>query len=168
MVVSDDLVVRRADVSDVPSVCEFGERHIRPHYAPLIGARAADAQVVTWWNADRITSAASAGLLLLAETQGRVVAVAQHGRNGVDDVIYKLYVDPGYRGRGLGPRMIAAVLEALPPDARRICVEHFAGNVRAAAFYEREGFVVERVEPSGTGAPELDVVWRTRNLDGEP
>lgn len=39
-------------------------------------------------------------------------------------------------------------------------------NVRAGAFYEREGFTVERVEPSVAGDPALDVVWRTRPLTG--
>ena len=34
----------------------------------------------------------------------------------------------------------------------------------ALHFYEREGFVVERVERSGTSAA-LDVVWRVRELE---
>ena len=60
-------------------ICAFGERHIRPHYTPLIGAEATDAQVRHWWNGTAI---------------------------------------------------------------------------------EREGFPVDRIEPSPTGDPGLGVVWR--------
>ncbi|NJC23460.1 hypothetical protein BJ994_002536 [Arthrobacter pigmenti] len=38
-------------------------------------------------------------------------------------------------------------------------------NERAGAFYEREGFTVQRVEPSPTEDPALGVVWRSRSLD---
>ncbi|WP_246123415.1 GNAT family N-acetyltransferase [Cellulomonas terrae] len=147
-------------------ICAFGDAHIRPHYAPLIGDEAADAQVRDWWSPTQIGAAVSAGLVVVAESGHRVVGVAQRGRHGADHVIYKLYVDPGFRSEGLGPRLIDALIEQLPSDASRVCVEHFAGNVRAGAFYEREGFTVERVEPSVAGDPALDVVWRTRPLAG--
>jgi hypothetical protein len=38
-------VVRDAEHGDVAAICRFGEAHTRPHYAPLIGAEAADEQV---------------------------------------------------------------------------------------------------------------------------
>jgi len=37
-------------------------------------------------------------------------------------------------------------------------------NERAGAFYEREGFTVQRIEPGHTGNPALGVVWRARHL----
>lgn len=46
----------------------------------------------------------------------------------------------------------------------RLRIEHFAANERAGAFYEREGFTVERIEPSPTGDPALAQVWRARPL----
>ena len=159
-------VIRSAEPSDVRAVCEFGETHVRPHYAPLIGEHAADAQVARWWNAEQIGAAVSAGLIVVAEAADGVVGVAQLGRAGVDHVIYKLYVDPRHRSHGLGPRLIEALVRRLPPDATRLCVEHFAGNERASAFYEREGFTVERVDPSPVDDPALDVVWRVRALPG--
>lgn len=163
-VAADDLVVRTAEAGDVAQVCAFGEAHIRPHYTPLIGAEAADEQVARWWRPEQILPAAVQGRIVVATAADRVVGVAQHGRDGEDAVLYKLYVDPRRRGHGLGPRLVAAVEDSLPPDVRRLCVEHFAGNVRAAAFYEREGFAVERVEPSATGSRALDVVWRARPI----
>ena len=81
---------------------------------------------------------------------------------GADHVIYKLYVDPAHRGRRVGPRLLQALIAQLPEDAERVFLEHFAANQRAGAFYEREGFVVDRVEPAPD--PALAVVWRVRDL----
>ena len=155
-------VVRVAGPDDVAAICAFGEAHIRPHYEPLIGAEAADEQVRTWWNEAAISGAVARGVVVVAETGGQVVGVGQRGRSGSDHVVYKLYVHPQQRGRGLGPRLLAALVGHLPADAARLYIEHFAANERAGAFYEREGFRVERIEPGPTG--ELDVVWRVREL----
>lgn len=164
MVAKPDVLVRSAECTDVGSICRFGEAHIRPHYAPLIGAQAADAQVRTWWCQAQIDAAVSEGLVVVAEVDGRLVGVGQRGRSGADHVIYKLYVDPQRRGRGVGPRLVEALIRQLPSGAARMGVEHFAANERAGSFYEREGFTIERVEPSPTGDPALDVVWRARDL----
>jgi GNAT superfamily N-acetyltransferase len=158
-------VVRDAGHGDVIAICRFGEAHIRPHYAPLIGAAAADAQVRTWWNETHIAAAVADGLVVLAEEDGQVVGVGQRGRRGADHVIYKLYVHPQRRGHGLGPRLIDALTRQLPAGADRLYIEHFAANERASAFYEREGFAAQRFEPSPTGNPALGVVWRVRRLE---
>ena len=153
--------IRDAVAADVMRICEFGDAHIRRHYAPLIGDDAADRQVVDWWNEVQIQSAVARGLVVVAESAGDLVGVAQRGWNGSDHVLYKLYLDPDHQGRGLGPALIDAVIRRLPSDTARLCVEHFAGNVRAAAFYEREHFIVERIARSDTSSA-LDVVWRAR------
>ena len=69
-------------------------------------------------------------------------------------------------GSGLGPRLLDALVERLPADSDRLFVEHVAANGRAGAFYEWEGFAVDRVEPSTTGRPELAQVWRVRPVRG--
>lgn len=160
-----DLVIRRAVAGDVARVRAFGVEHVPPHYAPLIGAEAAERQVTLWWQTEQIAAAVSDGAIHLAEVDGRVVGVVEHGQHGGDVVIWKLYLDPAHRGGGIGPRLVAAVIAALPTEVRRVGVEHFAGNVRAAAFYEREGFVVDRVERNADGVAELDVVWRALTLE---
>jgi RimJ/RimL family protein N-acetyltransferase len=57
-------------------------------------------------------------------------------------VVYKLYVHPQHRGRGLGPQLLDALTRQLPANADRLYIEHFVANERAGAFYEREGFAV--------------------------
>jgi GNAT superfamily N-acetyltransferase len=164
MVSSADPVVRDAEHDDIVAICRFGEAHIRPHYAPLIGAEAADAQVRRWWNEAHIRAAVAEGLVVVAEIDDQLVGVGQRGRRGADHVIYKLYVHPRHRGRGLGPQLIGALTRQVPANADRLWIEHFVANERAGAFYEREGFTVQRIEPSPTGTPALAVVWRARHL----
>jgi len=45
-----------------------------------------------------------------------------------------------------------------------VLLVHVAGNARAAAFYEREGFVPLRTDPALDGDPAAAVVWRVRVL----
>jgi ribosomal protein S18 acetylase RimI-like enzyme len=157
-------VVRDAERDDVAAIRRFGEAHIRPHYAPLIGAKAADEQVRSWWNEAYLGEAVADGLVIVAEADGQLVGVGQRGRRGTDHVIYKLYVHPQYRGHGLGHQLLAALTGQLPSGADRLYIEHFVANERAGAFYEREGFTVERIESSPTEDPALGVVWRAREL----
>jgi GNAT superfamily N-acetyltransferase len=157
-------VVRDAEHDDVAAICRFGEAHIRPHYAPLIGAEAADEQVRRWWNETHVGAAVAEGLVVVAEADGQIVGVGQRGRRGADHVVYKLYVHPQHRGRGLGPQLLDALTRQLPANADRLYTEHFVANERAGAFYEREGFTVRRIESSPTEDPALGVVWRARHL----
>jgi len=136
-------VVRDAEHDDVAAICRFGEAHIRPHYAPLIGAEAADEQVRRWWNETHVGAAVAEALVVVAEADGQIVGVGQRGRRGADHVVYKLYVHPQQRGRGLGPQLLDALTRQLPAHADRLYIEHFVANERAGAFYEREGFTVE-------------------------
>ncbi|MFD8492937.1 GNAT family N-acetyltransferase [Amycolatopsis sp. NPDC059657] len=154
--------LRTAELGDVDAICRFGEAHIRPHYTPLIGAAAAADQVRLWWSEPQIRAAVTSGLVIVAQAGEQLIGVGQRGRRGDDHVIYKLYVDPGHRGNGVGPRLLEALIKQLPGDAGRLFIEHFAANTRAGAFYEREGFAVDRVEPSPGGDPALGVVWRSR------
>ncbi|GAB2687267.1 GNAT family N-acetyltransferase [Thalassiella azotivora] len=154
--------MRDAVPDDVAGVCRFGREHVPRHYAPLIGADAAREQVTRWWSEPVVAAAVEAGLVVVAEDAGRVVGVGQRGRAGEDHVVYKLYVAPGYRSAGLGPRLVDALVRRLPDGVDRIGVEHVAANTRAAAFYEREGFTVDRVDPSPSGDPARATVWRSR------
>lgn len=157
-----DPIVRDAKPGDVDAIRRFGEEHVQPHYAPLIGADPAAEQVRRWWNRAQLDAAVTSGHVVVAEADGHIVGVAQRGRRGADHVVYKLYVSPDWRGHGLGPRLLDALIDHLPADATRLCIEHFAANTRAGSFYEREGFTVDRIDPS---TPALDVVWRSRAVE---
>ncbi|WP_245862027.1 GNAT family N-acetyltransferase [Georgenia soli] len=130
----------------------------------MIGSQAAEGQVRDWWNETHIGAAVARGFVVVAELDGGIIGVAQRGLRGVDHDVYKLYVSSQHRSRGLGPRLLDALIKRLPTAADRLYIEHFAANEREGAFYEREGFTVERIESGPTEDPALDVVWRMRPL----
>ena len=86
------------------------------------------------------------------------------GTYGDDQVIWKLYLAPAVRGRGLGVELLDRAVAVLPAGTDHVLVEHFAGNLQAGAFYEREGFAVVETEPPESGDPNAAVVWRRRDL----
>ncbi len=162
---TDDVLVRDAEPGDVAAICAFGARVVPDHYRPLIGDEAARRQVEQWWTPERIGATVSAGEVVVAERAGQVVGVGERGTWEGDHVIWKLYVDPELRGRGVGPRLIAGLVAHLPEGATRICVEHFAANERAGLFYEREGFRLMRTAKHPSD-PAQHVVWRVREIGG--
>ena len=128
---ANDPVVRAAVPGDVASMCDFGEAHIRAHYAPLIGADAADAQVRDWWNEAQLAAAVEAGLVVVADADGQLVGVGQRGRNGDDHVVYKLYVHPHYRGGGIG-RLAAGCTHRTTARGRRSALHRTLRRQRAS------------------------------------
>ncbi|MGB3687316.1 MAG: GNAT family N-acetyltransferase [Ornithinimicrobium sp.] len=131
--------VRMAETSDVGAIVAFGAGVVPQHYAAILGADAAQAQLA-WWTSDRMQSAVTAGRVHLAVTDDAVVGVVETGEFAGEQVIWKLYLAPDRRGRSLGAELLRRAVESLPDGAGHVLVEHFAGNGGAGNFYEREGF----------------------------
>lgn len=157
--------VRRAKAGDVDAVVAFGSAVIPPHYTPILGARAAQAQL-TWWTPQRIAPAVTAGRVHVAVSDEALVGVSETGDLAGKQVIWKLYLAPDFRGRSLGVELLRHAIAALPAEIDHVLVEHFAGNTRAGTFYEREGFTVVDTEPASSGVPNAAVVWRRLELGG--
>ncbi|MFF7067775.1 GNAT family N-acetyltransferase [Streptomyces pseudovenezuelae] len=92
------------------------------------------------------------------------VAVAEEQVVGLmvldGDLLSQLYLDPGWRGRGIGDRFVTLAKEHGP---RGLSLWTFQVNKPAHRFYERHGFVeAERTDGSGNEEREPDVryVWR--------
>jgi len=82
------------------------------------------------------------------------------------------------RGRGVGTRLVAAVLDALSArGVERVTVGTASSGIRQLAFYQRCGFRLTHVErdyfsaekgyPEGLvehGLPVRDMVWMDRTL----
>jgi ribosomal protein S18 acetylase RimI-like enzyme len=156
--------VRQADLDDLDAIVAFGFAVIPPYYTPILGERAAQAQL-GWWTADRMAPAIEAKRVQVAETYHDVVGVCETGELAGEQVIWKMYLAPEHRGRSVGVELLRQAIASLPQGANSVDVEHFAGNTRAARFYEREGFKVIRTDPAPTGeSTNSAIVWRRRQL----
>lgn len=158
--------VRRATPGEIDAICEFGAVHIPGHYEPLLGPEAARAQVDQWWTRDRIARAVAEGRAVVAVEDGTILGVGEWSIYEGSPVIWKLYVHPSARGRGIGPQLLGRIFDDVPEEASRIRVEHFAANTRAGDFYAREGFEV--IGTAQHPNPALRVTWRERALDHRP
>ncbi len=159
-----EVSIRLADERDLAAIAAFGAAVVPAHYEPIIGRDAALEQVDVWWTYEQLHSAWQTGALLIAEDD-ELVGVAELGSLEGEPVVWKLYIDPERRGEGTGRRLLHAAIAEIPRPASRVVLEHFAGNERAAAFYEREGFHHLRTEPAASGDPAAATVWRARPLD---
>jgi GNAT superfamily N-acetyltransferase len=92
------------------------------------------------------------------------VAVAEEQVVGLmvlaDDLLSQLYLDPDWRGRGIGDRFVALAKERSPQG---LSLWTFQVNKPAHRFYERHGFAeTERTDGHDNEEREPDVryVWR--------
>lgn len=155
--------VRLAEAGDVAGIVNFGSTVIPPHYAPILGIAAAQAQLA-WWTFERMASAVTAGRVGVAVAGEHITGVVETGELAGEEVIWKLYLDSEFRGHSLGVELLRNAIVALPVGTDHVLVEHFAGNARAGAFYQREGFAVVKTEPASSGNVRAGVVWRRLEL----
>ncbi len=97
----------------------------------------------------------------VAEVEGAVVGVLALSEGWLD----QLYLAPGWRGRGIGDRLVALAKQRQPAGLQ---LWTFQVNEPAQRFYARHGFLaVERTDGAGNEEREPDVrfVWRP---DGRP
>ena len=90
----------------------------------------------------------------VAAEGGRVVGAILAGHDGRRGSLSHAAVASGYRGRGLGRRLVQAALDALQAEGiTKVWLVVFARNEAGGAFWEHMGF-----------APRLDITYRDRAL----
>jgi len=124
------VIIRRGESADVPSVLEFwavaGENASRP---------ADDAALVE--NLLR----RDPDSLLVAEQDGAVVGTVIAGWDGWRAHLYRLAVDPGTRGQGVGRRLVEAAEDRLRAlGARRFDAMVLTGNDLGARAWTALGY----------------------------
>ena len=164
----DGVVIRGAVGDDLTGVVSVGHRTWPATYEPIAGPEYVAMGLAKWWTSDVVTDSIRKGRTLVAVEGDDVVGVATFGPQDDAFVLWKLYVLPGHHGRGIGSRLLGAVIErALESEHPRITLSYLEGNQQAARFYDRHGFVETHRETPGSGLPES--VWMVRVVDaGEP
>lgn len=100
---------------------------------------------------------------MFAEHESEIIAVSEWGFYDENPVVWKLYVHPEHRSKGVGPQLQRNIIDDLPSGTAALQVEHFTANKRAGAFYEREGFRELRKVEDDTN-PSVSVIWRELTL----
>ncbi len=161
--------LRPGTQDDIASFVALGRAVVPPTYGP-IDAAYAQRMLDEWWTPEVFATSLARNRHIVAEQDGRVVAVANVGRlaasyrdfphvTGDREVMWKLYVHPDHQGAGLGSRMLSEI-EALV-EGDELWLEVVDGNGQAYDFYRARGFEeVERV----AGPPWPDDVWMRKAL----
>lgn len=145
--------VRVATPEDLDGVIEVGTTTWWATYPPLAGDDYVRAGIARWWTREAVRPGIEAGRVLVAEQQGRLIAMASYSLLEEAAMLWKLYVLPEAQGAGAGRALLDAVLEAA--EGRPIRLTHVVGNDRARAVYERFGFRETGRKPSPIpGGPE--------------
>jgi RimJ/RimL family protein N-acetyltransferase len=113
-----------------------GWPHADTHDAVLAALGTGDPEALPW-------------LVLLQPEELVVGEIGWKGRPGDDGVVEIGYgLASAYRGRGLGTRVVGALLDWLGAraDVRRVLAEIHVDNVPSRRLVERLGFVLDRVD----------------------
>ncbi len=157
------VVMRLAELVDLAAVREFGRQVVVPFYASLISLEYGETIWRQHWGSDDQEDAIVQRRVLLAEARGRIVGVTEIGVYDGEPVMWKLYVSPDERRRGIGRMLVGGVCDAVIGEgASSLLVEHPSENVDAGRFYDSLGFAVAWLDP-GDG-PGATTVWHRKKL----
>lgn len=143
------LILRRADSSDAKAVADVW---LRSYSVALPTVRRAntDAEVRKW-----LRGAVANDVVWVAEVEDRVV-----GMMTLDDGwISQLYLDPNWRGHGIGDRLVALAKREHPEGLR---LWAFQVNGPARRFYRRHGFVEAELTDGDNNEerePDVRMTW---------
>ncbi|HEY2673434.1 MAG TPA: GNAT family N-acetyltransferase [Rugosimonospora sp.] len=148
---ADELILRRARVSDAAALADVWLRSYRTAL-PTVRLAHSEEEVRAWVR-DVLVPEHETWVAVLGPT---VVGLMALGDGWVD----QLYLDPSWRGRGIGDRFVDLAKRRYP-DGLRLWT--FQVNTPAHRFYERHGFVaVERTDGAGNEEHEPDVRYEWR------
>ena len=145
------VVIRRAVASDASATADVYLRSVAAALPTVVRPRSDDE--VRAYIRDVVVPSRETWVAVAEEQVVGLMVLA-------DDLLSQLYLDPAWRGRGIGDRFVALAKERSP---RGLGLWTFQVNKPAHRFYERHGFVeAERTDGSGNEEREPDVryVWR--------
>lgn len=148
----DDVVVEGASTEDAERVADLwvdlaaDQRghgsHLRPDANRGVARDAATRHAISGGlTVARAPDDGIVGFVMFAPETGSYEQDVERGS------VHNIYVDPAYRDRGVGRRLLAAAEEALDAaGADVVSLEVMAANADARRFYARAGYEPHRIE----------------------
>ncbi len=164
------VTIRAARIEEVGRLRELGVTGWETTYAGFVQPHNRRAYLAgPFWAIERLEAIAADPdcLALVAEVDGAVAGFLTVEPAGPGQVeLTRFYVDPERRRSGVGRRLLeAAIAASRSAGARSMLVNVFADNAIGRAFYEREGFRLQRLEPTRVGDQQVGDAWYDRPLD---
>ena len=152
-----DVIIRRARTEDAVSLGDLGALLVEEHHTfDALRFIAPTAETPRRYGAFLVSQLdAPHTLILVAESAGRVIGYGYAALQGFDymalrgpaAVLQDLIIEPESRGRGVGGRLLAAILEEMRDrGAPRIVLSTAWRNEGAQRLFERTGFRKTMVE----------------------
>lgn len=152
----DDMRIRPAMADDLDNVRRLLVETWHDTYDDLIGDDQV-AEITDKWHAVEVLGRQLAlpdTSFLVAEAAQQIVGHAMaDAQKGPALLIARLYVLPSHQRRGIGARLLAAVI-GRHPHSTSVQVNVEAANLKGVSFYRRQGFAVAG-EATVDGVPLL-------------
>ncbi len=135
--------IRRLSVSDAAEYRKLRLSGLRAHPEAFGAAWEEEAAQPLAWFADRLDRNVIFGGGLVAASVPRGVAgfyVSDSAKQRHKGVLWGMFVQPEARGTGLGPALVARVLEHARQTVEEVRLTVVATNTAAIRLYERAGF----------------------------
>ncbi|MFF4103662.1 GNAT family N-acetyltransferase [Streptomyces sp. NPDC001903] len=146
-------MIRTAHPADLDAIAALHTRARATYYRGRVPqeAYAGEAELArtrAGWSL-AVARAADEGGVLCAEQDGELTGVAAFRTTDGETTLTQLHVDPAHWRRGTGAALHAACVDAWRrAGVGRVRLEVYAHNLRAQAFYARQGW---RSDPAGAG-----------------
>lgn len=146
------ITIRKALPEDVHGVRYVGIISWPATYGPLKGAAYVVEGLDSYWSAEAIETAITAGSVDVAESEDGIVGVVHTEELGADLVMWKLYVLPQWQHHGVGRGLVNAAKDRAREQGCGLLTEYEPSNERVRSFYLREGFNATTAPWPGTEA----------------
>ena len=150
------MTVREAAASDVAAIRDVARSSWETDYPAILGEEVVAEGIAEWYGTDSIREAldGSGTRLFVAVEDDSVVGFVHAVVDSDEGHVLRLYVDPEFRRRGIGGRLLARAREELfESGVDTIYALALADNDRGTAFYRDHGFeTVDENETTIAGA----------------
>lgn len=147
---NDSFRIRPAELNDSEGIARVHTLSWQSAYRGLLPDEWLDAlrwedRKVRW---DAILATTTRGKVFVGlNAKNEILGFASIGASRDEDIdqarvheLYAIYLAPDHWGKGIGSTLLQAVMKEVPDSAIRMELWMLESNLRARAFYERQGF----------------------------